>query len=356
VPDSRMGEKAVPNFPYNEVAAVHLKAEGAEVNLVRKNDVWRVQERGDYPADFHKLSDALIKIRDLKVVQSEPVAPSQLAQVNLLEPGKGRGSGVLAEFKDAQGKLLVSLMLGKPHMPEQKKGSPFAPSSDGRYVLLATDPQNALLVSDALSSLSPKPENWLSQDFIKVDHVKSVSRVAPESTNTWTVSRNTEESPWVLANAKPGEKLNDALVNGITGSMTVSIMKDVVPNPDLAATGLDKPETLTFETFDHFVYSLKVGGKAPDGNRFMQVNVTADIPAGSDETTVRLREKLKQDQAFSPWVYVVGSWVIDPMLRSRSGLMVDPKAAVEEVNALPFHEPPPASAAPAADDPFSLKK
>lgn len=351
VPDARMGEKAVPHFPYNEIAAVHLQTQGSDLNLIRKNDAWVVRERGDYPANFHQLSDALIKIRDLKVVQSEPVVESQLGQVNLLEPEKGRGSGILAEFKDAQGKVLESLILGKPHVPEQKKGSPFMPSADGRYVLLRNDPHNALLVSDALSALMPLPEHWLSGDFIKVDHVKSMASIATDATNSWKVSRQTEESPWVFANAKPDEKPDSTRINGLVGTMSVPLFKDVVPKPDIAAIGLDKPEVMEFETFDHFVYTLKIGGKDADGNRYVQVNVTADIPSGTDEKSAKLQEQLKHDQSFSSWVYVVGSWVINPLLSTRAQLIAKPNSPTEEASALPA----PATEAPAPDDPFNTK-
>src|SRR5882757_876515 len=72
--EARMGDKVLPNFRFNDVAAIHIKG-SSELNVVRKNGTWRVWERGDYPADFHLVSDILIKIRDLKVVQAETVGP-----------------------------------------------------------------------------------------------------------------------------------------------------------------------------------------------------------------------------------------------------------------------------------------
>ena len=38
---------------------------------MRKDNGWVVRERGDYPADFKAISDLIIKLTDLKVVQSE---------------------------------------------------------------------------------------------------------------------------------------------------------------------------------------------------------------------------------------------------------------------------------------------
>src|SRR6185503_170236 len=82
----RMGEKVVPNFPINDVATVTIKTRDATCNLVKKNDLWTVQERGNYPADFNKISELLRKVWDLKVASPVRVGPSRLAQLELLPP------------------------------------------------------------------------------------------------------------------------------------------------------------------------------------------------------------------------------------------------------------------------------
>ena len=42
-------------FPLNEVTRITIKGAGGELNLAKKEDVWVVQERADYPADFGKV-------------------------------------------------------------------------------------------------------------------------------------------------------------------------------------------------------------------------------------------------------------------------------------------------------------
>src|SRR5690242_5561420 len=63
------GEKLLgENFPVNDVAQISIKAGTNDLNLVRKDDLWRVRERSDYPANFVDISSFLLKARDLKVV------------------------------------------------------------------------------------------------------------------------------------------------------------------------------------------------------------------------------------------------------------------------------------------------
>ena len=53
-----------------------IKESGTELNLAKKDDVWTVKERADYPADFDKVSALIRKLWELKPVQDVKVGPS----------------------------------------------------------------------------------------------------------------------------------------------------------------------------------------------------------------------------------------------------------------------------------------
>jgi hypothetical protein len=342
-PGAKMGDKVLPNFRYNDVAAIRIRG-GSDLNVVRKDDNWRVQERGDYPANFHQISDLLIKMKDLKVVEAETVGSSDLSRVELDEPGKGPGSGTLVEFKDGQGKVLQTVLLGKKHILESspspfKRGSP-----DGRYLLLPDNPAEVLLISDALGSFDPNPQQWLSKDFFKVERAKSVSLTSTNPANSWKLSRESESSPWNLVDGKAGEVLDTNKASSTGDSLSFPSFVDVALNTAPTQTGLDNPTVVTVETFDHFTYTLKIGAKAGEESCYFAVAVTAEIPTGravgNDEKpedkqrmdkefqdqTRKLQAKLKQEQALAPWVYVVNSWILEPVIRDRGQLLVGRKA------------------------------
>ena len=56
---AQLGGKVVKNFPVNNIEQIRIKQHTGEVNLARKNDVWVVQERNGYPANFDNISDFL---------------------------------------------------------------------------------------------------------------------------------------------------------------------------------------------------------------------------------------------------------------------------------------------------------
>lgn len=341
VHEAKMGDKVLPDFRPNDVASIHIKG-GSDLNIVRKNDIWRVPERNDYPANFGQISDLLIKLRNLKVVEAETVGPSDLGRVNLDEPGKGSESGTLVEFKDMQGKVLAALLLGKKYLRQQNELSPthlVGGEPDGRYILLPVDPQNVMLISDPLNTLQPNPRQWLNKDFFKVEKMKSISLTSTNADNSWKLSRETESAPWVLMDGKPGEILDTNKISPIVNALNLPMFVDVASPSATVNTDLDKSMVVTIETFDHFAYTLKIGAKGAEDVRRVTVAVTADIPtergAGKDEQpdekkkldkefqnkNKRLQDKLKQEQALAPWVYMVNSWILDPLLYDRARIL-----------------------------------
>src|SRR6266481_2934889 len=111
------GQKLIKNFPLNDVERVAIRQGNGQVNLVKQNDIWTVQERNNYPANFSTISEFLRKVWELKVTRPQQVGQSQLGRLELLPPDKGgTNSGTLVEFKEKSGKNINSLLLGKKHM------------------------------------------------------------------------------------------------------------------------------------------------------------------------------------------------------------------------------------------------
>ena len=282
--EAKVGDKVLPNFKFNDVAAIHVKSPAADFNVARKGDQWRVAERNDYPANYAQIKDLLMKIRDLKVVQSATVGPSQWARVQLDAPNKGNGGGTLIEFNDENGKLIDALIVGKRHLRPQSPSDPFRLKGlfDGSYVRLPSDPATVLLISDDLAGAAPEPQAWLSRSFVKIDRVKSISLVSTNGANLWTLLREAESRPWSLADAKPaeGEALDPTAASQIAEILPFLTFVDVQPNGSPDSAALEKPPMLFVETFNHFFYTLKIGGPMREGNYLLSVSTKANVAEG----------------------------------------------------------------------------
>jgi Domain of unknown function (DUF4340) len=340
----KMGGKLLPNFPLNDVEQIVIKQSGSELHLAKKDEIWVVKDRGDYPANFSNISDLLRKFWELKVAKPVKTGPSRLPMLELVPPDKG--AGTLVEFKDKSGKPINSVLLGAKSMKQAGEDSPFGGGGgfpDGRYVMVGSDVQSVALVTEPFSSAEAKPENWLEKDWFKVEKLKSVSVVSTNATNNWKLSRETETGEWKLADAKKDEALDNGKSGTVTSALSYPSFNDLATNSSPSATGLDKPITATLETFDGFTYTAKVGGKSGEENLYFQIAVAGNFAKertpGKDEKAEdkekldkefaenrkKLEDKLKSVKAFEKWTYVVSKWTVDPFLKERKDLLVEKK-------------------------------
>src|SRR2546430_5964291 len=301
--EGRAGKKLLPDFPINDVVRIGIKQGTNELNLVEQDDNWTVRERYGYPANFQEIGDLLRKIWDLKVVQTEQVGPSQFAKLELTEPNNGTNSGTLVEFKDTSDKTIKAVLLGKKHMRKSENASPLGGSDgwpDGRYLLVMNGPKDVAVVSDALSEVEVKPDRWLNKDFFKVEKLKTISVTHTNATNSWKLTRETENGALTLADAKPGEQLDSAKSSSAGSALSYPSFTDVVsPQAKPEETGMDHPVLAKLETFDGFTYTIKVSGKTNEENRSLNMNVTAELPKertpGKEE---KAEDKEKLDKEF----------------------------------------------------------
>jgi hypothetical protein len=343
--------KLLGDLPVNDITAIVIKGGTNQLDLVKKDSLWRVKERHDYPANFSEISGFLLKAADLKATQTEEIGPSQLGRYKLLPPGESTNTAVLVELRDQSGKVVKSLLLGKTHMRKSEgRPSPMGEMGendgfpDGRYVMVGTGAKTVAVVSDPLSNVEAKPEAWLNKDFFKVEKIRSIAVVFPVATNSWKVTRETETATdWKLAEAKPGEQLDSAKTSSLSFALNSPTFNDVLP-PDTKPeqTGLDKPSVITLDTFDNFTYTIMLGQKTNDTLPLL-VSVTAEISKertpGKDEKAedkARLdkefkdkqkksEDKLTQEKGFEKWVYLVSSYTVDSLLKDRAQLLVEKK-------------------------------
>jgi hypothetical protein len=341
--DSRMGAKLLGDFDVNTVAGLRLQSASNEVHVLKSGDIWTVQERAGYPANFSTIADFVRKLADLKVVKPVRVAASRLPMLELVAPDK-KGPGVLVELRDAAGKPVRSLLLGAKHMREGRGGGPMGDTGwpDGRYIMVDGKADNIALVSDALTQAEPKPEDWISKDFIKVEKLKAVNVTASVATNNWNLARDTENGEWKLADAKGDEKADASKCSGLNYLLQSASFNDVATAWSFGET--NKPScTAALATFEGFTYAVKLAPKPGSEDYYLQVAIGADLPKertpGKDEKpedkekldkefkekNQKLQDKLKTEKPYEKWTYIVSKWTVDNLLKERKEFLAEKK-------------------------------
>lgn len=339
--ESKIGAKLLPDLKVADVAQVELRDAAHQVTLLRKENYWVVREREGYPADFKAISDLIIKLADLKIVQADTVSESLLPRVELVAPGKGEGAGTLVEIKDSAGKPLAALVLGKKVL-KKDPGNPLPSAQDGvpagRYIRVLSDKDRIVVVSDPLNAAEAQPGRWLDKDFAKIDRVRTLSVAGDDG---WKIMRDEEWGQWKLAG---GGDLDPRVAVTAVNALGQLGFKDVAM--DAKAPEAAKPVIVTAETFDGLLYTLRIV-KTEKGDYLVNATVAGEPPvervAEKDEkpeekerrdkdfaeTRKRLELRIARDKARSGWTYVVDERELAPLLRPRAELTLQRRPPVD---------------------------
>ena len=338
--NTRIGFKPFEKLPVNEVAQIRLYDGKGEATLALKDGRWTVKERGDYSASVQEIGNLLVKLPDLKVVQTENVGATLLPRLSLVAPAanakadaKAEGAGTQLELSDKSGNLIGSLLLGKIVVKIEPSPLPIKQETPvGRYVLSPGNP-TVLVMSDALKNADAKPDLWLAKEFFKVDRIRSLA--ASGDGASWKIARKEEYGQWKFADG--GSELDPskavAAVNGLAGLAFSDVALDV------KAENFDKPRTLVAETYDNLVYTIRIARKPGSDDYYLAVALSGEPartrvlekgekPADKerldkqfDDTLKKLDERVKFEKTHSAWTYVVPAKALEPLIRARGDLV-----------------------------------
>lgn len=337
--DVKIGSKIFDRMPVNDVAQIRLKDGKGEATLALKDGRWAVKQRGDYSANVQEIGDLLLKLPDLKVVQTENVGEALLPRLNLLDPGKAdkaENAGTLLELSDKSGKVIGSVLLGRKVIKIENSPLPIKQEIPvGRYVLVQGSP-TVLVLSDALKNADAKPAQWLAKDFFKAERIKSLT--ASGEGAQWKIARSEEYGQWKFADG--AGQLDASAAVGAVNALSALAFSDLAL--DVKAANFDKPRTFVAETFDNLTYAIKLAKKPDSGDYYLSVAASGEPPRerkpepnekAADkerldkqfaESQKKLDERLKLERSFAAWTYVVAGKALEPLLKDRSQLIAVP--------------------------------
>lgn len=333
---AKIGGKLLPEFKVADVAWIRLRDAKSQVTLVKKEDRWVVEERAGYTANFQAIGDFIVKLTELKVTQVEEIGQSLFPRVELVEPGKGEGSGTLVEFKDASGKVLASLILGRKVLKKDPL-NPLPGARDGvpagRYVRDLSRNDAVVVVSDPLTAAEASPGKWLARDFFKAERIRTLA-VGPEgAAPEWRITRDEEWGQWRFAT---GGSLDAGAAVSAVNALGSPEFKDVVvaPKPE----DVEQATVAVAETFDNLTYTVKIAKQKTGDDYHVSFTVTGApprqrVPEKGEkpedkerrdkdfaENLKRLEERLAREKALAGWTYVVEKSRVEALLKSRADM------------------------------------
>lgn len=361
---TRSATKRVPpqtlfeSFPAAEAATVEIQGAGSAVTLAKKDGKWVVVQRDNYPANNTYVNDLIRSLGDLKVVQGLEAGPSFAPRFGMDEAAtKPEDRGLTATFKDAGGKELATVSLGK-NIESGSAPSPMGGGNAvGRYVRNHADDSGFYAVSEMFPSVSAEAKRWLADGFVSPEKIKSITVSLPgKAEPAWKLTRDGEEAEFKLDSATATEVLDTTATSALKSLFSYARFEDVVPADKVAErTVADGKRTATLETFEGFNYTVTIsptkpatpppapvspGAEPPAADNFLiTVDVAAELPkerkkvegetpedAKTKDTafTDRLKaltEKLAKEKAFAGVTFEVAKSTVEPLLKDRAGLI-----------------------------------
>ncbi len=352
------GQTLFESFPATEAATIEIQGAPDAVTLAKKDGKWVVLQRDNYPANNTFVNDLIRTLGDLKVTQGLEAGPSFAPRFGMDEAATTPDDrGLTATFKDAAGKELAKVTLGK-NIESGAAPSPMGGSSSvGRYVRNHADESGFYAVSEMFPSVSADAKRWLADSFISPEKIKSITVSLPGKPETaWKLSRDGEEAEYQLEGATAAEVLDTTATSPLKSLFSYARFDDVVPADKVAGRIVaDGKRTVTLETFEGFTYTVNIsptqaaaappapvspgGEPAATENFLVTVDVNAELPkerkkaegekpedAKAKDTafTERLKtltEKLAQEKALAGITFEVGKSTVETLLKDRAGLI-----------------------------------
>jgi hypothetical protein len=337
--EARTGAQVLPGLIIGNVASVRINGGKEQTTLELKNKVWTVRERDGYPADVAKIGPLLVKLADLKIIQTDTITEALAPRLKLAPPGQADG-GIALDLLDAASKPLGSLVLGKTidkdsEIPGATKKIPY-----GRYLIKREQPTVSIAINDPLNEADTSPRAWVDKTFIKPERIKTLT-VTSGGKPRFTLSRGEEAAmAWTLKDAAKGEDLDTGRAQDVAGALAGLTMVDVLTAPKPDELGLTDGDVITAETFDGLTYTLTVGKK--DGeNRALSLSVTGkpersrertpgkdEKPADKDKLDKDFKDQLaafdqrvQRELAMDKKVFLVADAGVQALLAPRTALM-----------------------------------
>lgn len=353
------GQTLFESFSATDAASVEIQGATGTVTLVKKDGKWVVSQRDNYPANSTFVNDLIRTLGELKITQGMEAGPKYAPRFGMDEAAtKAEDRGLTATFKDAAGKEVAKVSLGKnigggaePSMMGMGSGAV------GRYVRNHADESGFYAVSEMFPSISADAKRWLADGFISPEKIKTISVSQPGKTDpAWKLSRDGEEAEYKLEGAAATEVLDTTATSPLKSLFSYARFEDVVPADKVAERIVaDGKRTATIETFEGFTYTVNLSSTKPPAtpaapvspgeeppatdNFLVTVDVAATLPkerkkeegekpedakakdAAFTERLKTLTEKLAKEKAFAGITFEVSKTTIEPLLKDRAGLI-----------------------------------
>ena len=238
-----------PVFPelktvINDVTELSVATQSGTITLHRQEDIWRVKEKYNYPADLGTVRETLIGLAELTILEPKTRKPELYEKLGLQDVDAEGSLSTGITLKDATDNTVAAAVIGNDRPAQGKSGY------KELFLRKVGDPQT-WLVQGGLT-VEKNPGKWLDKELTQIE-TKRVRRLIvthPDKTRLVVEKARPTDLNYQVAHVPEGLEIESQFtVNNIVSTVTSLSLEDVKPRSEVPFD--DQPVvTAVFETFD----------------------------------------------------------------------------------------------------------
>jgi len=227
----------------NKVSSVAITSKGETFTIERKDKGWVVKELGGYPAQANLVKTTLVGLSELRPFEKKTAESDRLDKLDLEDPKKKGSASKRITIKDAAGKVLADVVIGKSVSNSVVYGQQMV------YLRMPDSTQSYLAVGD------PQPKTsaveWAEKKVMDIHNARVKQVVQGDGKDkTLTAFREKVGAETSIKDVPEGRKLKSAQIrNYIMEALQGLNLEDVTP-----ASKIDfeknKSGTAVYTTYD----------------------------------------------------------------------------------------------------------
>ncbi len=287
----------IPAFKPEDVANISVSWRDIHTNLVMKDGRWQIEERGARPASVPKITELLNSLSSLYPVKVlQPCTDEILAELRLIDSDPKQIPGVRVTLKDAAGKELFGILLGKGHFVRPEPGLPPAQNAEGRYVRIG---KKAYLIPKVFENCHPVPGAWVEPlrlgDLRTALQITASSEKDGKTSTLWSVARNSTSQPFEFG-FPPEKKVDSRMLSSLAEKLSKPFSSDFCMEPSVR---IRYTLRLRIVCSDGFRYTLHLadGGEKQDIAMLEVAFRPESVVEAPGETPERKKQRIQALQA-----------------------------------------------------------
>jgi len=226
----------------NDITTIEVTQGDSKSIITLQSDVWQVDTRFGYPADFSKVKQAVLSVSGLEIIEPKTKNPEKYTKLGVESPSADSDNQLIT-FIDKDGKTLATVIIGESKLANK-------PGAKAKLYVRKMDDEQSWLVEGQVR-LPSGDSDWLNTEVMNVDQkrIAKVSITHPDKTVLTVLKTQAEDINFQVIDLGEDEELKFAsAANALASTLSTLTLEDVEKSEGFSFD----PETTTHTTWQAF--------------------------------------------------------------------------------------------------------